>query len=198
MLPDSRYLFSQGELESEFTGRRNRLRQAVKDLDTAAMAGGEESVVDHMVGRFDLREVTIHTDRVEIVTTDDVARLHIPFTGSGVLLHRSPEPTDMRTDLFPGRVMERSRLVEGQRVRDSWIEIVVPDDSAPGERSVQDWRSAVLADLTSRVAGNNERLAGFRSALRESARESVHLRRTKLARLATRPEPDATVADIGS
>jgi hypothetical protein len=198
MLPDSRFLFSQGELDSEFDGRRNRLRQAVKDLDAADMAGGDQSVVDQLVVRFDLREVTIHAGRVEIVTTDDAALLRIPFTGSGVLLHRSPGPTEVRTELFPGRVMARSRLVDGQRVRDSWIEIAVPDDSAPGDRSIQDWRSAVLAELAGRVGGHNERLAGFRSTLRESAREAVRLRRTKLARLAARPEPDATVADISS
>jgi len=198
MLPDSRYLFSQGELESEFDGRRNRLRQAVKDLDTADVAVGAESVVDRMVARFDLREVTIHADRVEIVTTDDVARLRVPFTGSGVLLHRSPGSTETRAELFPGRVLERGRLVDGQRVRESWVEIAVPDNSALRDRSIQDWRSAVLAELSGRVAGNNERLAGFRSALRESAIESVRLRLTKLARLAGRSEPDAAAVDISS
>jgi hypothetical protein len=193
MLPDSECLFSQGALESELNGRRNRLRQLAKDLEAAALADSDEAVVDRLVDRFDLGDVTIRCGEAELVTTEGGPRLRIPFTGSGVLLHRSPGSPEPGREPFPGRAVERSQSIDGERVRSSWVEVTVPAGLIPGQPASADWQAGVLADLADRVATANERLPGFRLTLRESAEEAVRLRRAKLTRLAAdRSEPDPT------
>jgi hypothetical protein len=200
MLPDSKYLFSQGELEQELNGRRNRLRQIVKDLEATDLAAGDESLVDWLVEKFDLQDVTIRTGEAEFVPTDGGPHLRIPFTGSGVLLHRSPEGPGAGSGPLPGRVVERSHLIDGERVRSSWVEMTVPADSTPGQLPDEDWQAGVLAELANRVATANERLPRFRLTLRESAGEAVRLRRAKLARTAvsrSQPsQPDSAVVDM--
>lgn len=172
MLPDSRHLFAQGGLDSELDGRRKRLRQMAKDLDAGDLAGGDEPAVDRLVERFDLREVTIGAGEAGLVTSDGGPRLRIPFTGSAVLLHRSSGAGDP----FPGRVVERSQVTGGERVRRSWVEVPVPD----GQGGDAQWQAAVLAGLAGRVAEANGRLPGFRQALRECAAEAVGQRRARL------------------
>lgn len=176
MLPDSRHLFAQGGLDSELDGRRKRLRQVAKDLEAADLAGGDEPAVDRLAARFDLREVTIRAGEAGLVTEDGGPRLRIPFTGSAVLLHRSAGAGSP----FPGRVVERSQVIDGERVRSSWVEVPVPDGQRGDGPGGEPWQAEVLAELAGRVAEANGRLPGFRQALRESAAEAVGQRRAKL------------------
>lgn len=175
------HLFSQGTLTSEFDGRIRRLRQEVRDLDAEALAGDDEGVISRLLAKFDLSSVEF--EPTPPADDGDAGQLRIPFRGSTVLLHRRPQDGGAADEPIAGRVVEESRRVGDQRVRQSWVEIAAPQCWPGGTTPLtpaQDERQRVVSELAKRIAPGNARLPGFRRDLREAAKEAVRARREKL------------------
>jgi hypothetical protein len=185
MHPASGYLFFQGTLDSEFDGRVKRLRQEVRDLGLEDLADDDASVVRRLTGKYGLGEITVgEAELVEADEDEQPARLRVAFTGSGVLLHRSPGGEPPAGELLPGWVVETMSRVDGERIRYSRVELPVPDNSSADDPRHGEWRASALASLSRQVTHANGRLPRFHEDLRKAAEEAVRTRRAKLAKAA--------------
>jgi hypothetical protein len=178
--PASGYLFFQGRLDSELTGRIKRLRQEVRDYDSEQLSADPAVAVGRLVEKFGLAPVTFGSQVEFTVDSTSGAVLRVPFEGSSILLHRRSSDED--GDALAGRVVESVTRVDGVRQRHSWLLLQVPpalDEAFPEEREA--WGVRALVRVRELTAVANDTLGDFDQRLRSAAAEAMSARMSRIA-----------------